>query len=118
MMIDFNQHFSPLCLAELQQVQLLLTHEMDKRRDQERDRLFEEFAALARARGFAINEVARRASGQAPVKRNSAKRQRRPAPIKFRHPAQPNLSWSGRGKTPNWINAWLKQGREMAELAV
>jgi DNA-binding protein H-NS len=43
---------------------------------------------------------------------------RRPVPIKFRHPDQKELTWSGRGKTPTWINAWLKQGRVLAELAV
>jgi DNA-binding protein H-NS len=43
---------------------------------------------------------------------------RRPVPIKFRHPDQKELTWSGRGKTPTWINAWIKQGRALAELAV
>ena len=65
-MIDFSQLFSPLSLPELQQAQSLLSHEMDKRREQERDRLFEEFAALARARGIAIHEVVRRTHGNAP----------------------------------------------------
>ena len=39
-MIDFSKLFSPLSLPELQQVQTLLGHEMEKRREQERDRLF------------------------------------------------------------------------------
>ena len=118
-MIDFSKFFSPLSLPELQQVQTLLGHEMEKRREQERDRLFEEFAALARARGIAIHEVARRTRSHAsPAKRAPAKRVRRPVPIKFRHPDQKELTWSGRGKTPTWINAWVKQGRALAELAV
>ena len=118
-MIDFSKLFSPLSLPELQQVQTLLGHEMEKRREQERDRLFEEFAALARARGIAIHEVARRTRGHdATAKRGSAKRVRRSVPIKFRQPDQKELTWSGRGKTPTWINAWLKQGRVLAELAV
>ena len=118
-MIDFSQLFSPLSLPELQQAQTLLSHEMDKRREQERDRLFEEFAALARARGIAIHEVVRRTHGHAPPpKRGTAKRIRRPAPVKFRHPDQKDLTWTGRGKTPTWVNAWVKQGRVLAELVV
>ena len=118
-MLDFSQLFSPLSLPELQQVQTLLSHEMDQRREQERDRLFEEFAALARARGFAIHDVVRRTHGHAPPpKRGTAKRIRRPAPVKFRHPEQKDLTWTGRGKTPTWVNTWMKQGRVLAELAV
>lgn len=117
--IDFTKLFSPLSLPELQQAQTLLSHAMDKRREQERDRLFEEFAALARARGIAIHEVVRRTHGHAPPpKRGTAKRVRRPAPIKFRHPDQKDLTWTGRGKTPTWVNAWVKQGRTLAELNV
>jgi hypothetical protein len=50
-MIDFSKLFCPLSLPELQQVQTLLGHEMEKRREQERDRLFEEFAALGPGAG-------------------------------------------------------------------
>jgi hypothetical protein len=82
-----------LLIPELQQVQTLLGHEMEKRREQKRDRLFEEFAALARARGIAIHEVARRTRSHAsPAKRGPAKRVRRPVPVKFRHPDQKELT--------------------------
>jgi DNA-binding protein H-NS len=109
--------FTVFSHAELNEAQVLLSHELQKRRDEERDRLFEEFAALARARGFAINDVVRRASGHTGhVRKSTAKRVRRPAPIKFRHPDQPSLTWTGRGKTPRWINEWVKQGRALTEL--
>ncbi len=41
----------------------------------------------------------------------------RKAPIRFRHPDQPGLVWSGRGKTPLWVKALEAQGRiEQARL--
>lgn len=35
----------------------------------------------------------------------------RVAPLKFRHPDQPALVWSGRGKTPLWIRELERAGR-------
>lgn len=41
----------------------------------------------------------------------------RKAPIQFRHPDEPGLVWSGRGKTPRWVSALQAQGRlEQARL--
>ena len=42
----------------------------------------------------------------------------RKAPIRFRHPEQPGLVWSGRGKKPLWIQALEAEGRiEVARVA-
>lgn len=35
----------------------------------------------------------------------------RKAVLKFRHPDEPALVWSGRGKTPNWIKDLERSGR-------
>ena len=35
----------------------------------------------------------------------------RKAPLRFRHPDEPGLVWSGRGKTPAWIKDLEAQGR-------
>ena len=35
----------------------------------------------------------------------------RKAPLKFRHPEQPALVWSGRGKTPVWLRELEQSGR-------
>jgi DNA-binding protein H-NS len=35
----------------------------------------------------------------------------RKAPLKFRHPEQPALVWSGRGKTPLWLRELEQSGR-------
>lgn len=35
----------------------------------------------------------------------------RKAPLRFRHPDDPGLVWSGRGKTPRWVQALQAQGR-------
>lgn len=43
--------------------------------------------------------------------------QARKAPLRFRHPDDPGLVWSGRGKTPLWVRDLQLQGRlEQARL--
>lgn len=37
--------------------------------------------------------------------------QARKAPLRFRHPDDPGLVWSGRGKTPRWVSELQAQGR-------
>jgi len=34
------------------------------------------------------------------------------------HPQQYDLTWTGRGKRPRWVMAWLAEGGRMEELGV
>lgn len=38
--------------------------------------------------------------------------------IKFRDPANPENTWSGRGRPARWLGAYEKQGRKREEFAV
>lgn len=116
MIIEISQ----LPLADLQQLLVALPKEIEKRRAQERALVREELAALARARGFNLDDLlaSPQFTGDPAAIADSGRTQRRPAPVKYRHPLQAELAWSGRGKTPRWINAWIAEGKTMAELAV
>ncbi len=53
--------------------------------------------------------------GAAPPRASAT--QARKAPLRFRHPDDPGLVWSGRGKTPLWVRDLQAQGRlEQARL--
>lgn len=39
-------------------------------------------------------------------------------PVKYRHPSDPEKSWTGRGMTPKWLRDLLDQGRNIAEFKV
>lgn len=62
----------------------------------------------AREMGFKLEELA------APP----SKRKGRAAPAKYRHPENPALTWTGRGRRPNWISAALEQGRALEDMAI
>jgi DNA-binding protein H-NS len=110
--------FSYMSYAELQHMQTVLADAMVQRRNRERELLMEEFSALARARGFALEDMF--PTTQIPMLEEVSKppHRRQPAPVKYRHPENPKLTWTGRGKTPRWINAWLEEGKEVTALAV
>ncbi|MBR1280353.1 H-NS family nucleoid-associated regulatory protein [Bradyrhizobium sp. AUGA SZCCT0283] len=51
----------------------------------------------------------------------SAPRERRNYPRvfpKYRNPAQPSETWSGRGKQPRWLTAALKTGHKIEEFVI
>lgn len=43
---------------------------------------------------------------------------RKKAPIKYRHPEDPEHTWTGRGRTPRWIYDWCEAGGRMQDLQV
>ncbi len=112
---------SRMALAELQQLLQVLPKEIEKRRAQQRASVKEELTALARARGFKLEDIL-----ASPEFKNQPGAQvaepgsscRPPVPVKYRHPFQAELAWSGRGKTPRWVDTWVAGGRSMQELLV
>lgn len=39
-------------------------------------------------------------------------------PAKYRHPENPELTWSGRGRQPHWIKERLEAGQSLDEFAI
>ena len=53
--------------------------------------------------------------------RESSPTGRRPYPAvvpKFRNPDRPSETWAGRGKTPRWLAAKLKSGRQIDDFRI
>ncbi len=62
----------------------------------------------AREMGFKLEELA------APAGRRKGKA----SPAKYRHPENPALTWTGRGRRPNWITSALEQGRTLEDMEI
>ena len=112
---------SRMTLADLQNLLQVLPNEIEKRRIQQLALVKEELAALARARGFKLEDILalpefNRQPG-APMA-EPVPSHRSSVPVKYRHPLHADLAWSGRGKTPRWVNTWVAEGRPMQELMV
>jgi DNA-binding protein H-NS len=52
-----------------------------------------------------------------PKPRGSKLKGRKVAP-KYRNPANRTETWAGRGATPRWLRAYVKEGRKLEEFAI
>ncbi len=104
MTIDLNT----LSLAELKQLQKDLAKAIS---DFEARRKAEARSALdaqAKEFGFTLAEL----MDGAPAKKGSK------TPPKYRHPENPALTWTGRGRNPKWVVEHLAAGKMLEDLEI
>ncbi len=39
-------------------------------------------------------------------------------PVRYRHPKNADLQWTGRGRQPKWVQAWIASGQSLDEMRV
>lgn len=108
---------SKLTTKELEALIKRIQKEMSKRKQQERSKLVSDIAQIASKRGYSLKDLI--GIGKAPrqAKRGKAVR-RKPVAVKYRHPEQANLIWTGRGRKPHWVTKCLDEGKTIEMLAV
>ena len=106
---------SKLTTEDLQALLKRIPKEINKRKQREKSKLLDEIAQIASKRGYSLRDLVDKAPRS--VKGKKA-RTRRPVAVKYRHPEQANLTWTGRGRKPHWVTKWLNDGKTMATLAV
>jgi len=66
-----------------------------------------EVEALAREKGFSLSELT-----------SLVRKKTKPVAAKYRHPENPDATWSGRGRRPKWVTAELENGKTLDDLAI
>ncbi len=97
-----------MSLKELKALQTQVTRhiaDFEERRKREARKELEE---KARDLGFSLEEIV----GAKPS------RKRAPAKAKYANPANKSETWSGRGRRPRWVEAALKSGKKLEDLAI
>lgn len=99
---------SKLSIPELEALSQDVAAEIVNRKEAEKQRVLDQIRELASSIGMTPEQLL------------GAKGRGRPAAvdIKYRHPDNPSLTWSGRGKRPSWVNDWIAAGKALDELAV
>jgi DNA-binding protein H-NS len=90
---------SNLSFKELDTLQKQIAEEINKRKQANKTDALKRARKAAEEAGYTLEELL----GAAPA---ATKRVGKPVAIKYRHPQQPELTWTGRGKTPRWVSAW------------
>lgn len=104
---------SKLSFAELRELQQQIPQEMKKREAQEKANVLNELKAVAKARGYSLEDLV--GKDARPPKTKSATGT---VKVKYRHPENSELQWTGRGRQPKWVESWLKSGGTLDKLAV
>jgi len=99
---------SNLSVTDLNTLQGDISRELARRRRSEADSLVNEFRRRAAELGLSVEDLV---SGKPAAKRNKVA-------VKYRHPDDANLTWTGRGKRPRWVDAWVSAGGSVEQLAV
>ncbi|TCJ13204.1 H-NS histone family protein [Parasulfuritortus cantonensis] len=97
-----------LSVAELKALQKDIAVEMELRGKEERQKLLQEFRDKAKALGVSLEELL-----AAPKPRAAGK-----VAAKYANPANPEQTWTGRGKRPLWVGECLASGKTLDDLKV
>jgi len=102
---------STLTVAQLRDLQQLIPAELKRREAQEKDLVLNEVRAFAKARGYAIEDLLTK---EVKVKASAVNKVK----VKYRHPENAGLEWTGRGRKPKWVEAWVTNGGSLDNLLV
>ena len=100
---------SKLSIEELETLAKDIQTEVVTRREAERERVLGQMRELAASLGLTLEEVVRLERSKGGSGGGQAR---------YRHPNDPSLTWSGRGKRPAWINEALAAGKSLDDFAV
>ncbi|BAK76139.1 histone family protein nucleoid-structuring protein H-NS [Pseudogulbenkiania sp. NH8B] len=98
---------SNLSFADLLSLKSDLENEIKRREHEEKAKAKKQIVELARAYGLSVEEVLGKV-GPA----------RKPVEAKYCHPQNPELTWTGRGRKPLWVQELLAAGKNLEDLAI
>ena len=102
---------STLSVAQLRDLQQQIPAEIKRRESQEKADILNELRALAKTRGYAIEDLLSKEPKAKLAGGNKVK-------VKYRHPENAELEWTGRGRKPKWVESWLANGGSVDNLLV
>lgn len=101
---------SALTVPQLRDLQQQIHVELKRREAQDKANILNEVRAFAKARGFALEELVGK---EVKIKAPTGK-----VKVKYRHPENSTLEWTGRGRQPKWVAEWLVKGGTLDSLTV
>lgn len=105
---------SNLSLAQLKELERLIPKEIKRREVEEKAKVRKELEAFVQARGFSLGDLV----GDMGAEKVRASRVGGKVAPKYRHPQQADLEWTGRGRKPKWVEAWLENGGSIEQLTI
>ncbi len=108
---------SNLSLQELRSLENQLKSEIKRRENEDMARAREQILAIAHSVGIPLKDLIGAKAGRGGAA-TATGAPRAAVAVRFRHPADPSLQWTGRGRQPKWVVEWLAGGQSMDDLRV
>jgi len=105
-MADYD--LEALSLGDLKKMQKDVAKAIATFEDRQKAEARAKVESLARDLGYSLAELVG----------TETKSSRTPAAAKYRHPENPALTWSGRGRKPRWFLDALEGGKTAGDLAI
>ena len=105
-MADYD--LEALSLSELKKMQKDVAKAISTFEDRQKAEARAKVEALARDLGYSLAELVG----------TETKTTRAPAAAKYRHPENPAVTWSGRGRKPQWFVDALEAGKTPGDLTI
>lgn len=103
-----NTDLNSLPLAELKQLEKNVAKAIASFEDRRKAEARAAAEAVAKEHGFALGDLVDATSS----------RKRSPSAPKYRHPDNPEITWSGRGRKPAWVVEGLDAGKSLEDFAI
>lgn len=100
--IDLNS----MSKSELQKLHKDVGKAIEGYDERERQKALSTLEAKARELGFSLAEL------------TGAKKSKTVNPAKYRNPDNPNQTWTGRGRQPDWIKKAKEEGKDLATMEI
>ena len=98
-----------MTMEQLRSLQSQIVDEMKKREKAEKRDALRKIREMAEASGFTLEQL---------LDGKPARAQRAKGVAKYRNPANSNQTWTGRGRKPAWVLAWVAAGKSVEKLAI
>jgi DNA-binding protein H-NS len=105
-------NLSNMSVAELRALQEQIAQEIKAKTQAELVKAREEILAIAKSAGISLRELL---DTQSNTKHRAPKTK---VAVRYRHPADSSLQWTGRGRQPKWVQEWVVAGKSLDDLRV
>ncbi|WP_081466402.1 H-NS family nucleoid-associated regulatory protein [Collimonas fungivorans] len=103
---------SGLSVVELRALQDQIKQALKDREHQELAKAREQILAIAQNAGISLQDLL----GAQPRSKNAVSKTK--VAVRYRHPSDPLLQWTGRGRQPKWIQDWVASGQSLDAIRV
>ncbi len=107
------QDLSNYSLAQLRKLEVQVVEELKGRHFLSVSQAREQILHIAQSAGLSVKELL----ASKPSKTAAPSQQLR-ANAKYQRPDDPSQQWSGRGRKPNWVKAWISAGKSLDDIKI